>query len=276
MQAFKTIGHGITRRLLDLQINSGRFSHAYLFYGPEGVGKKMLALEFAGAILSTDHILSHADFSMLDVQKDTKSEEVKQFMTGLSFSPFVSKYKVAVINNTDQLNIQSSNALLKTLEEPSESTIIMLIASGKSMLPTIVSRCQAFSLGNLSEAELIEFAKSHAIPVSKDLLSFSFGSPARLLCLSQGNELAHHKEQKSELQEILSLSPAQRLVSVSKLSELEDEDLSRMLVTWTLMTKEALKESPQPKTLSALVESLRQMTTNKNKKFILQSLLLSI
>lgn len=272
----KTIGHGVTQRLLDLQVASSKFSHAYLFYGPEGVGKKKLALEFAGKILGTEHALSHADFSILDIEGDVKTEQVKEFMTGLSFAPFVGKYKVAVINNADLLNVQSSNALLKTLEEPSDSTIIILIASGKHMLPTIVSRCQAFSFGTLSEQELTLFAQSQSIPVTAELLSFSFGIPSRLLALSEGKELQLQKQQKAELIELISAAPAQRLLAVTKLSELEDEDLLAVLRSWTLLAKQSLKEHAKPKTLSALTESLRQMTTNKNKKLILQSLLLSI
>lgn len=272
----KTIGHGVTQRLLGLQVISNKFSHAYLFYGPEGVGKKRLALEFAAQILGTEYVFSHADFSMLDIEGDVKTEQVKEFMTGLSFSPFVGTHKVAVINNADLLNIQSNNALLKTLEEPSDSTIIILVASGRHMLPTIVSRCQTFSFGTLSEEELTVFASNEGMSVSKELMTLSYGIPARLLALSSPQELLKQKEEKAQLLQLLSVPPAERLLSVPKLSELEDEDLLKVLRNWTLAAKQSLKQHAQHKTLSALAESLRQMTTNKNKKLILQSLLLSI
>ena len=69
-------------------------------------------------------------------------EPALEFISRLSLKPFIGKYKVAIINNAENLNQQSGNALLKTLEEASESTIIILVAGYGKLLTTIISRCQ--------------------------------------------------------------------------------------------------------------------------------------
>ncbi len=64
-QNWETFGHNQVKRILDLQLTSGRFAHAYLFLGPESVGKKMLALELAKKILGVSQLNNHPDFSLL-------------------------------------------------------------------------------------------------------------------------------------------------------------------------------------------------------------------
>src|SRR6185369_16832179 len=146
-----SFGHEKVKSILEKQLAQGRFPHAYLFGGPEGLGKKQLALKFAQKILQTEKVLSHPDFQILDLEGEIGMESVLDFISGLSFKPFAGSHKVAVVNNAQNLNTQSSNALLKTLEEPAGGTIIILISSTTQLLATIVSRCQVFSFYGFSE-----------------------------------------------------------------------------------------------------------------------------
>src|ERR1700722_14658809 len=99
METWQTFGHENAKKILDLQLKSGKLAHAYLFAGPQGVGKKTLALELAGKILSSQNLPIHPDFAILDQTESISVERMQQFMEGLSFKPFLGAKKVAIINN---------------------------------------------------------------------------------------------------------------------------------------------------------------------------------
>lgn len=276
MKDWKTFGHGAVKKILELQCTSGHFSHAYLFVGPEGVGKYNIALEFAAKILQTENAEQHADFSQFDAEAETGSEKFKDFIETLHFSPFVGKYKVAVIDNSQSLNTQSLNALLKTLEEPSSSTVIILVSSSSALIPTIVSRCQVFTFGVFSTKELLEFAEYKKIKPTEDTLQFSYNIPGRLVKIQESKQKGYEKTLKEKLVFLKNASVAERLLFVSEYAELEDSELKEILVNWTFMEKQMLAQYPIKKTLEALTISLHHMETNKNKKLILQSLFLGL
>src|SRR5205814_1793528 len=120
---------------------------------------------------------------ILDTQGEIVLEQTLDFIGRLSFKPFLGTKKVAVLNNAENLNIQSANALLKTLEEPSSSSIIILVAGPGRVLPTIFSRCQVLNFNVFSRKALEEFAKKFNLPVDQISLDLSFGRPGRLIRL---------------------------------------------------------------------------------------------
>src|ERR1051326_2085116 len=148
-----SFGHKHVKNLLEKQLATKNLSHAYLFKGPSGVGKRTLALELAKQILAGENLSTHPDFQMLDASGEIVMEQALEFLERLHLKPFIGQKKVAVINHAQNLNTASSNALLKTLEEPSPSTIIILIAEG-AVLPTIISRCQVFNFNAFTEDDL--------------------------------------------------------------------------------------------------------------------------
>ena len=151
---WQTFGHNEIKNLLNKQISSGIFPHAYLFTGPEAVGKKNLALEFAKVVLKADKLENHPDFQILDSEGEIKIEQILEFIGKIGYKPFLGEKKVAIINNAQNLNTQSSSALLKTLEEPSESSVIILIAGSGNILSTISSRCQVLNFSIFSKTGL--------------------------------------------------------------------------------------------------------------------------
>src|SRR5260221_2148399 len=87
---------------------------------------------------------------MLDMEGEITVEPILDFIGKLRFKPFMGSKIIAIINNAKNLNLQSGNALLKTLEEPSPSSIIILVSSSGSVLPTVVSRCQVLNFSAFS------------------------------------------------------------------------------------------------------------------------------
>lgn len=278
INAWQTIGHTGSKDILVRQLQSGKFSHAYLFLGPEGVGKKCLAMEFAKKVLGTENLANHPDFYMLDSQGEITVEQARGFMDALGFKPFVGAKKVAVVNNAQNLNVQSGNALLKSLEEPSPSTIIILIASSSSLLSTIVSRCQVFYFYPAPEQQLREFAQQAKLTVNPDMLALSFGRIGRLKEL-QNSPVMMQREQKyiSSLGQLSQSSVAERLLAIAEYADLETEELQKVLQTWLFWQKFNLKTQILGfSRLQRLMDALEDLGQNLNKKLILQNLFLNI
>ena len=274
---WQTFGHENIKRIFNLQLASGSFSHAYLLFGMEGVGKKTLCLEFAGKILATTNPASHVDFSLLDQEQEITMEQIKNFMAGLRGKPFVGKKKVAIINNAELLNAQSSNALLKTLEEPSPSTVLILISSHKGLLPTIISRCQTFACNPFTSSQLKAYAKNKAMRLDDAAYELCFGQIKRLYELSDATVLKKQQNLFEEFREIQEAGRAERLLAIAKFAELEDTELSALVRQWMLWYKDTLALQPKKyRPLAALLGAYEDFRTNKNKKLILQSLFLSL
>ena len=230
---WKTFGHTSIKAVLDRQLEAGSFSHAYLFSGAQGAGKKTLALEFAGKILGTQNLTTHPDFQILDEDGVISVETMRTFIGGLSFKPFIAKKKVVILNNAHNLNTQSGNALLKTLEEPSPSTIIILISATSGLLPTIVSRCQVFTVNVLPPARLKEYAAENNLDVTEEVINLSFGSIARLRELVFGKDILEKQlEVVAEFKRLKAGLLSERLVAAEALGGLEAEELEQKFITW--------------------------------------------
>lgn len=146
--------------LLRRQLASGRLAHAYLFTGQEGSGKTTTALAFAKALVCPEGGVGcgtcsscrradegfHPDIHFIEREEETadiKVEQIRTLLNELSLTPFEATRKIAVVDNAERLNPAASNAFLKTLEEPSAGTILILVAASKwDLLDTVVSRCR--------------------------------------------------------------------------------------------------------------------------------------
>lgn len=142
------------KNFLDKSIEKNVIFGAYLFSGPEGVGKFDLALEFAekitnsqagGQKINPDIIIiapEEEEKKGVVKKKDIKVEKIRELEHQLSLSSHGGQYKVAIINEADRLTVSAQNALLKTLEEPREKAVIILIAHNQEkILVTLRSRC---------------------------------------------------------------------------------------------------------------------------------------
>lgn len=275
---WNTFGHERVKNILNKQINSKQFPNAYLFTGAEGIGKKTLALEFAKIILNATNLSNHPDFVILDQVGEISVEVALNFISKLSFHPFIASKKVAIINNADNLNVNSSNALLKTLEEPSENTIIILIASNAKLLPTIISRCQVLKFNTFSSLELKKFAKSQNFNLEDSAIDLSFGKIANLVNFVLNKDLFASRKQIVENYINFSLKTlGEKILSVNEYAELETEELNNNLDVWLSWQVMNLQDNPKNYTkLQALTDSILGIKMNKNKKLILQSLFLKI
>jgi len=175
------IGQAGAITFLKAAFSSGRIAHAYVFVGPEGIGKRKAALNFAKLLLCEKPLGSepcdscvsclkagataaaasgasnHPDIQEVSPEGQViKIDAIREACRRLSLRGFESLFKILIVTKAGALNDESSNALLKTLEEPTANTVIILLADTlKSVLPTIASRCQRVVFSSLKQ-EVIE------------------------------------------------------------------------------------------------------------------------
>lgn len=159
MSFTNVLGHERQTELLQKAVLSGNVSHAYLFHGPEGVGKKLAAYTLAQALncerkdgdacgqcRSCLNIQKGAHPDVLFLQPEEgyiRIEEIRAVQKMLGYRAFEGGWKIAIMEGCDEMSIGAANSFLKTLEEPPDRTTIILICSNyHSLLPTIFSRCQ--------------------------------------------------------------------------------------------------------------------------------------
>ncbi len=181
----RILGQGQAKHILSQALSRSRLSHAYLFYGPESVGKKFLAIEFAKALnclspgtedacgacdscRKIDHRV-HPDFFFLEPTLSTptarepaiKIDDIRELQKKLGYLPYEGQTKVAVIDQAEKMNLQACNAFLKTLEEPPSATILILTTSNiYQLVPTIISRCQGIRFNPLPPEAIREILQS--------------------------------------------------------------------------------------------------------------------
>jgi DNA polymerase-3 subunit delta' len=192
---------GQKRALLPLQraLQSGHVSHAYLFLGPAGVGKYTTALEMARAVvLSSDPQGEaywregvHPDFKLIE-KADKKSligiEQVtNEIEPWLALKPYRSKRRVVIVKDAHLLSLPAANALLKTLEEPPEYAVIILVADENNLLETIISRCQSVKFDSLREEDLTAYLTGQGMELIKaaNLARLAQGSIATALLFAE-------------------------------------------------------------------------------------------
>ena len=134
-------------------IKSEALNHAYLFHGPEGVGKKLLALQISESLLGPAY--QNTDLKLIDKSgEEIHIADVRELKNFIHLTPF-GKYKIAILNNAHNLGRDASNALLKILEEPPRDSIFFLISHlPEAVLPTVASRCQKIRFKPLKKEQV--------------------------------------------------------------------------------------------------------------------------
>lgn len=159
------VGHGGVLELLTSELKTP--AQAYLFVGPSNVGKASVARRFAAALVGGEDAEavrraksgSHPDLVMVapDGRSSITVDQARTVISDAVRSPLEADRKVFLFEEASMLNIEAANALLKTIEEPIESTTFVLVAESEDDLPsTVASRCRTIVFGRVPEAEIEE------------------------------------------------------------------------------------------------------------------------
>jgi DNA polymerase-3 subunit delta' len=218
----------------------GRLSHAYLFLGPEGVGRASTARALAAALncltpwedgdacgtcASCRRLAAgtHPDFLVIEPTESLqiKIDQIRELSRVTNYPPLGDGWRVILIKPAEAMNEAAANALLKTLEEPPEWHLLVLTAQAEAdLLPTIVSRCHKLAFAPLPAALVtreLEERRDLARPLAQLLAALSGGSLGRALTLDPEAILAQRRQVLEDLKALaggaasVALDWAQRL-----------------------------------------------------------------
>lgn len=204
-------GHDRVVDDLRKSLTQGRFPHAFLFVGPEGVGKKAFALKLAQALLCERtvettldpceqcpqclQVKAGAHPDLLQVARPEDKHElpikvIRDLCLDLGFKPMHGSRRVAVVDDADDLNDEAANAFLKTLEEPPPGSVLILVGTtAEVQLDTIVSRCRVVRFDPLPEPELAALLMEQGVTTdpaeAQRLAQLGEGSVGRALGLAE-------------------------------------------------------------------------------------------
>ena len=251
--SFKEIfGHEKAIAMLQRTVAGGRVPHAYLFSGIEGVGKALIARQFAKALNcleggadACDRCISCAKIDrnrhpdLIGVQAEgqfIRIKEIREIQNQMRFSPLEGRFRVFMLNEADRMNSAAANALLKTLEEPAARNVLILLTSRPHALPaTILSRCQRLRFDPIPTQTVAGFLMEMAAvaPAEASVLAASSGgSIGRALEMNKGAYVAMKNviiDRFCDLKDPLDFFPF-----LSDFGADKDEALERLdiLLTW--------------------------------------------
>ncbi len=237
------LGHERILNLLRQTVAGARPAHAYLFSGPEGIGKKLVAVRFA-AMLNCPHPQDdssascpvcrriceekHPDFIIeKPLRGMIRIDRVRQIQSFFQFAPIEGFYRVAIVDDAHSMNRAAQNALLKTLEEPPAGRVLILVTSKPFLLlPTVRSRCRRIRFGPIRNDILAEILERQGLDPEKVALvaATSGGSVARALEMSASHFLDLRRQMIDMLADSQSVGIRANLELSAELSK--DRDLA--------------------------------------------------
>ena len=233
------VGNENVINFLSKGIKNDKIAHSYIFLGPNNLGKTTIAHFFAKSLLCTDSKRSnfplpceecesckkiaikygraksidlpefnilHGDFHVIKKEDDKKNisiEQIREFIKKLSMSSFMNSYKIGIIKNAEKLSIAASSALLKTLEEPHDKVVIILVATDLQDIPkTIASRSQVLNFYPVSRSIIYDYLLEEyqaSRSAAKNLSHLCQGRPALAVKLLEDKEFYNDWTDKAKL-----------------------------------------------------------------------------
>ena len=187
------IGNDAAKQYLSRTVARDMIGNSLLFAGPEGVGKSLFALAFAQLLLGRKVATgNHPDLHVYRPEGKVGMHSIasmRQFCEEVSLAPFEGKRKIFIIHDADRMLSYSANALLKTFEEPSADSIIILLSSAPaSLLPTVLSRCRTIYFQPLTVGEIADFLQQkqgQSADKAQAIAGMAQGSLGKALRLAQ-------------------------------------------------------------------------------------------
>jgi DNA polymerase-3 subunit delta' len=281
----KLVGNERVKTTLKAALAEQRLAHGLIFSGPDGVGKRQFALTLAKAVncevgqndscdqCAVCHKIAAGDH--LDVKfvgpdgAFIKAGQIRQLVDEANYRPFESRKRVFIIDPADAMNETAANALLKTLEEPPETSLLVLITDRlQSLLPTIRSRCQIHAFTPLKTEDVEAFLRRFDSRRDEDIrltARLSAGCIGRALEI----DLSAYHEQRKETIELLKLlgtsSNRARLIRAAEYlgKKLSREEFEKRLDILNLLLRDVFRlvvEGPAADVINIdIVPTLQQL-----------------
>lgn len=252
IKKWQAIGHEKVIAALQNNIEDDLMSHAYLFVGPESVGKSVVAGSFAKTLLCENSAKpcyqcntckkidegSFSDFNHINKDKGkVKIEQVRSLQHSLSLKSY-GKYKICIIDGVDYFTVEAANAILKLLEEPKGNTVFILIASSlENIIPTIISRCTVYRFSLVAQKEISKWLEglTNDSGIIEGITRMSSGRPGLAYQMINDREILEEKQTtESDIEEIIDSSLYNSFASIGEWVHHEDYKLDKLdiLLQW--------------------------------------------
>ncbi len=313
------LGHQKQWQFLKNSHKLGKLSHAYLFSGPESIGKKTLAVEFIKFLNCQAEKSSlkpcqgcrscrdiekgaYPDFILIEPEvspstkistgkEEIKIAQIRKMENYLSLCPYLSSFKVAVIDKAHCMTQEAQNSFLKTLEEPKGNTLFILVTEyPETLLATVLSRVQKINFYPVKREEIEGYLKSENVSQekAKEITELSLGKPGRAIdFIKNPQKLEEVKNKIKEIDKVAKSALYYRFQYVKNLTE-RKENLREILDIWLRYFRKLLiirikeqKGSYSLTKLKTIIENLSKTqlllsTTNVNPKLALEVLMLEL
>jgi DNA polymerase-3 subunit delta' len=258
------VGHEWAIDLLAEHVAHGQERHAYLITGPQGVGRRTLAIRFTQSLNCAKPpapgqpcwkcsnckriaVMQHPDLTVIEAEHEgevLRIDQVRELQHSLSLAPYEARYRVALILRFEEAHTSAANAMLKTLEEPPPQVVVILTAkSSENLLPTIVSRCEVLRLRPLSVDETaagLQTIKGVPAESAERLAHISGGRPGYALRLFEQPMLLEQRQAwLEELLRLLISSKGERF-AFAKEGVDDKEELRNELQVWLTFWRDTL------------------------------------
>ncbi len=258
------LGNEWAVQLLKSHIANHQLRHAYLFTGPQGVGRRTLAIrlsqainclqppspgEFCGICANCKRFASmqHPDLTIIQAEQEggtLKVDQVRELQHTLALSPYEAAYRIALLLRFEEAHPSAENALLKILEEPPAQVILLLTASSpENVLPTTLSRCEVIRMAPMS-IQGLEMELKKSWPEDPDQARFlahlSGGRPGYALYLQEHPEIM--EQRRGWLEDhtrLIQAGRADRFAFAEKLSN-DKESSRQVLIAWLAYWRDIL------------------------------------
>ncbi|EKE18956.1 MAG: DNA polymerase III, delta prime subunit [uncultured bacterium] len=295
------IGNEKATNILARSIENAVLNHAYLFSGPAHVGKFTLAKMFAlnlieGVELSLDMEKANKD-ALLDLivigpeiveknnvskQRDISIDAIRDAKQSLSLFPYHGKYKILIIDDAHKMNASAQNGLLKSLEEPNPTTIIILVTHEiDRILPTILSRCQVINFGLVHDDDMKKgFAGTSSF--SENCIELSAGRPGLAKQLNENPEERNFRANAlQEFSRIRNASLNEKFKMAEEFSKNVVTTLEKLNMWIWEMRKIAISSSQERDNMFNYIGKIQKSmvvlkSTNANSRLILESLFMDL
>ena len=286
------IGNDKIKSGLNKAIKLNKYSHSYLFLGVSGIGKKMIAKEFAKMILCEGDVPccnkcksciefdsnNNPDFEeIVPDGNNIKIEQIREMQRKIIESPIISSKKVYILDDADTLTREAQNCLLKTLEEPPNFATIILIGSNESsFLSTIKSRCTILKFDPIKNEEIEKFLKNkyelEGIP--KSIIEASSGSIGKAEILKDKQELYE------SITQVINNIENQDLIDTLKNAEIiyksQEERQEILEYINILLLKKAKENVKYLNSISIVEETKKRLKANSNYNMSIDNMIMTI
>lgn len=288
----KIIGNDSIKEQLVKSLNNNQISHSYLFIGIEGIGKKLIATEFAKAMLCLNDKKycnncksciefdsdNNPDFLYIEPDGNSiKIDQIREMQKKLQEKPIISKNKVYIINNADKMTTEAQNSLLKTLEEPPEFVTIILIGSNENMfLTTIKSRCMILHFNKIDDNQMKKYLKENQglNEVTQNMLELFQGSIGKAI------ELKDKQNEYLELEKMIEKLSNTNLIDVVKSADIlyqtKDEIYEMLDYVNIVLLRLATKDVRYTNCIQIVENTKKRLMQNANYDMCIDNMLFNI